>query len=226
MIDLDAFQQDEVSQFGAQVLREYREKAKSFEDAAQRVALDIFNTFKDRDRNPAFALVRVYHMTPYELLSDELRPLAAPHTPLWMSMMATRGVEAAWNDRRKSQGHRVIPAGDQRTPMVAAAFQQIGLDEAPPSVGVIFNEVTFMTRYFHVANALGSPYIPAQAEFVVPYQIRSVIGLGARFASGNAHLTLCFSKVPINEEDAHKLAVLSAHISTLFAYFDTRRLWN
>ncbi|WP_207706714.1 hypothetical protein [Acetobacterium tundrae] len=31
---------------------------------------------------------------------------------------------------------------------------------------------------FLVPQALGSPYIPAQKEFVVPYQIKSVMGFG------------------------------------------------
>lgn len=226
MITLENLHEDEVRQFGAALLRNQRESAKSFEDAAQRIATDVYQTFTDHEGNPAFALVRVYRMCQYDAIPSELKPLTNPDTALWMMLMATRGLEPAWNDRRQSQGHKVVPAGDKRSPMVAAAFQQIGLDEPPPAEGLSFNEATFMTRYFHVPNAVGSPVIPAQTEFVLPYQIKSVIGLGARFMAGTAHLTLCFSKSHLNEQTARSFATLSAHISTLLALFDTRKIWQ
>jgi hypothetical protein len=226
MIMLDNLHEEEIRKFGAALLRSQRESAKSFEEAAQHIVSDIHKTFTDHAGNPAFPLVRVYRMCQYDALPSDLKPLANAETSLWMTLMATCGLEPAWNDRRQSQGHKVVPAGDQRSPMVAAAFQQIGLDEAPSADGLTFSEATFMTRYFHVANAIDNPAIPAQAEFVRPYQIKSVIGLGARFMAGTAHLTLCFSRTPLNEQAARSFATLSAHVSTLLAFFDTRKIWH
>lgn len=38
---------------------------------------------------------------------------------------------------------------------------------------------------FHVAEARESAYVPAQADFVVPYGIRSVVGFGGPLATGD-----------------------------------------
>jgi hypothetical protein len=49
---------------------------------------------------------------------------------------------------------------------------------------------------FHVEEALGSPYIPAQAEFVVPYEVRSVVGFGGLHRN-DFFAVILFATVPI-----------------------------
>ena len=39
---------------------------------------------------------------------------------------------------------------------------------------------------FHVPDANGSPFIPAQTEFVVPCGVRSVLGFGGKTVQGPA----------------------------------------
>jgi hypothetical protein len=88
-------------------------------------------------------------------------------------------------------------------------------------------QAAYMTNYFHVPQAPGSPFIPAQDEFVRPYGVQSVIGIGGEFVSQSFYIALCFSKVAINEDDARKFTELSAFLSTMLAIYDGKGvLWN
>ena len=46
---------------------------------------------------------------------------------------------------------------------------------------------------FFVEDAIGSPYIPAQDDFVVPYGVRSVLGFGGLMPSGQVFAALLFT---------------------------------
>src|SRR5262249_11030000 len=50
---------------------------------------------------------------------------------------------------------------------------------------------------FHVAEAVGSPHIPAQAEFVIPHGVRSVLGFGGMLPSRDLFAVILFSRTPI-----------------------------
>ena len=52
-------------------------------------------------------------------------------------------------------------------------------------------------------HAEGSPYIPAQDEFVLPYGVRSVLGFGAPLPNGDIFSVILFSKQVIPEATAH-----------------------
>ncbi len=61
---------------------------------------------------------------------------------------------------------------------------------------------------FHVPGAPGSPYVPAQHDFVEPYGIRSVLGFGGLLASGDLVAGLLFSRVPVSAEAADQFKVI------------------
>jgi hypothetical protein len=65
---------------------------------------------------------------------------------------------------------------------------------------------------FYVPEALGSPYIPAQKEFVIPYQVQSVLGFGGVLPSGELFAVILFSKVSIPLETADRFKWLSAYV--------------
>src|SRR5262249_19231660 len=142
-----------------------------------------------------------------------------------MALMGTIGKERAWCDRRTSQGHKVIPATGDYSPMLRAAFEQIGFDKMTPvqqnGAGTLaMQDAEMFSNYFYVPNALGSPFIPAQRDFVERYQIRSVVGVGCPFVSGAIYLALCFSIAPIDDAAAKRFAELSSYISTLLAIYE------
>ena len=65
---------------------------------------------------------------------------------------------------------------------------------------VDWDQQTF--NVFHVAEAIGSPYIPAQAEFVIPYSVRSVLGFGGVLPGHDLFAVILFSRVPIPRSTA------------------------
>jgi hypothetical protein len=122
--------------------------------------------------------------------------------------MASAGVRPEWNDRRKSEGHRAIPLPSsevvERAPMIAQLIRQFGLDiEAvvSPSPDLLQALQGKTYNVFHVENAVGSPYIPAQEHFVVPHAIKSVLGFGGLVGEELFALIL-FSTVRISEDVA------------------------
>ena len=65
--------------------------------------------------------------------------------------------------------------------MIAQLVRQMGLDIATivrPSPDLLRSAEGKTYSVFHVEEAAGSPYIPAQTEFVVPHGVRSVVGFG------------------------------------------------
>ena len=65
-----------------------------------------------------------------------------------------------------------------RSPMIAQLIRQLGVEiSAFLSDGELVIDTTQHTfNVFYVGDAVGSPVIPAQQEFVVPYGVRSVLG--------------------------------------------------
>ena len=55
---------------------------------------------------------------------------------------------------------------------------------------------------FHVADARGSQFVPAQSSFVVPFGVRSVLGFGGVIPGGSFFVVLMFSRAPISAEVA------------------------
>jgi len=70
---------------------------------------------------------------------------------------------------------------------------------------------------FHVAEAEGSPYVPAQADFVVPFRVRSVVGFGGMLPSGDLFAVIAFVRVPMAREtgDLFKTLALGIKVAVL-----------
>lgn len=219
-----------INQYGRNLMEAHRSDFSSFEHAAQSIAHTLYTDFVGEGDSPQFALVRIYRLTKHDELASELQGLVDPARQRWMTLMGTWGDEPAWCDRHRSQGHKALNLGSDQSPMVSAAIHQLGMDvgvDLPPApLDLPIPEASFMTRYFHIEHALGSPYIPAQDGFVKPYGIKSVIGLGSNFASDAAYLLLAFSKAHIDQTNAAKFSQLAPFISTLMAMYDARAIWT
>jgi hypothetical protein len=231
MIVLKDVTGETITPYARKLLNKHRSSQYStFETTAQALVQEWRSTFVTEGHEPAFALVRIYRLSSYSELAPELVPLVDPTRERWMTLMGTTGKEAAWNDRHQSTGHKFLNLGADESPMVSAAAYQLGLDfgvERPGgTIDMPIPEASLMTRYFHIEQAMGSPYIPAQEPFVKPYGIQWVFGVGSGFLSGSAYVVLAFSREASTTAQATHLAQLSPYISTLLAYYDQRSIWN
>ena len=189
---------------------------------------------------PACALVRFYKTHSFSSLRSDDQAFArglldgAKASPglKCLTMLATAGDEPAWNSRLQSRGHRAIPLVSvqmvEGAPMIAALIRQFGLDIAavvsPPNlldalVGKTYN-------VFHVAEAKGSDSIPAQADFVIPYAVRSAVGFGGVLRSGDLFAVIMFAKVPVSEEAASRFRNIALEVKTLLFNFEATEVFE
>lgn len=216
-------------------LRRAMADAPTVESAAQSAVRYLYGAFRSPDGARQCPLVRFYRTHRFERLDDELKDFArhmmqrspTDGTLRCLTLMASAGERPEWNDRRKSKGHRAIPLPSlevvERAPMIAQLIRQFGLDiEAVVSPSSALLQALQGKTYnvFHVENARGSPYIPAQEEFVAPYRIESVLGFGGLVGEELFALIL-FSTVGISEEVATRFRNIALDVkSSLIGYRD------
>ena len=191
-------------------------------DYAHDLVQYLYQRMVDDQGQRPFALVRLFRTSSYSELDEELQRTASAlnsATPLapdtkCLTLIGTVGDHPDWNDSRLSQKHRAIPLPNvesvERLPMISQLIRQLGLSVGGMLQGdqsALIRDVR--TSVFHVPDAVGSPSIPAQAEFVVPYHIRSVVGFGDILPSSQLFAVICFSKAPISQQTA----VMFSHLS-------------
>ena len=209
-------------------LRSAAREAKTLDEAAEGMVHLLYDEFRNAGTpERQLALARFYRTQAYETLdasqrrfADQLLEGAAPAPGLrCLALVATAGSERTWNDRRKSRGHQAIPLPEpeivERAPMVAQLVRGFGLELS----AVVYPERTLRTELhgrtygvFHVERALGSPYIPAQADFVVPHRIASVVGFGGALRNGDIFATILFSRVTIRPDVADRFRSLALDV--------------
>jgi hypothetical protein len=121
-----------------------------------------------------------------------------------LTLVATIGQEPRWCDARQSVDHQAIPLpGTQiveEAPMIAQLIREMGLgisDVLAPGEKLIKESAGKSYNVFHVEQAEGSPYIPAQDDFVKRYGVRSVLGFGGLVGEGDFFAVIMFSRGPI-----------------------------
>ena len=227
MYDLTRFTESESTECG-NALRGMGSGAGTLEAAANNIVQHLYNNLVDPQTNQkSCALVRCYKTHPYGQLASGLREFAsgilgsAPDSPdmKCLTMMATAGEHSDWNSRSTSNGHRAIPLASAdfvgQIPMIAQLVSQFGIDmgsviDPDPNVIGDLARQTFNT--FHIADAVGSPYIPAQDDFVIPYGVKSVLGFGSVLSSGDLCVVIMFAKVSIPPATASSFRELSASV--------------
>ncbi len=178
------------------------------------------------------ALVRLFVTQPFGGLNSELQVRArqmlgnTQESPAHkcLVLLGTVGQESEWNSRHLSSGHQVIPLPSEQVlssiPMISQLINQLGVDvncvlKPTPNMLLAAEQQTY--NVFYVPEAVGSPYIPAQQHFVVPFGIKSVLGFGGLLPSGELFAVILFSKSHIPEETAalFKPLALAAKASLL-----------
>ena len=209
---LERFELHEMLRCGLD-LRRATQAATSLEAAAEAIVRYLHDQSVNEDTGQReCALVRFYKTHPYGALPEELRSFAtdllrdAPARPEMkcLVLLASAGEEPAWNSRHTSTRHRAIPLPSveivEQAPMIAQLIREMGLDIhaiVSPEHGLMAEVEEKTYDVFYVEEAEGSPFIPAQEEFVRPYGIRSVLGFGGMLLSGDLYSIILFSRVRI-----------------------------
>jgi hypothetical protein len=188
---------------------------------------------------PPAALVRCFVTVPYGELDTDLQAFArgmlgtvAPTPEMkCLTLLASAGDLPDWNGRLGSRRHRALPLASEqnalRSPMIAQLMEQFGLElgsVVTPDAEILLGAKTRQLGVFHVAEAPGSPFIPAQRDFVIPFGIRSVVGFGGLFPSGDFFAFVIFARCVIPRETAELLGQLSLSAqSALLPFAEGRR---
>ncbi len=236
--DLASFSLADMTRCGME-LRRIGSGASSMEEVAERTVRLLFERLRDSGSGtPACALVRLFVTMPFAELQPEQQhfvgELLGPSSPLagmkCLTLLASAGVEAGWNSRHTSAGHKALPLPSPesvgRSPMIAQLIRQLGVEvstllASDPRLMVEMEQHSF--NVFYVPDAEGSPYIPAQSEFVRPHGIRSVLGFGGVLPSGELFAMILFTRVPVARQVAELFKTLSLNLKMALLPFVDRR---
>ncbi|MBI5593230.1 MAG: EAL domain-containing protein [Deltaproteobacteria bacterium] len=209
----------------------------SMEEVADRIVMYFHDTLLDGERKQAISLARFYKTHRFAELDPELQEYArrglGSATPSLdmrcLVLLGTTGEEPDWNSRKKSRGHHAIPLSSKealsRLPMVDNLVSQLGIPGwivVKPSSKLTPDMEQKTYSVFYVAEALGSPFIPAQQDFVVPYGIKSVLGFGGLLPSGDMFSVILFFKIPVSAETANLFRSLSLNAKMALLPFSHR----
>lgn len=232
--DLTNFTIREMTESG-KAMRAMGNGSASMEETAGKVVRHFYDGLVDAKGERASALVRFYKTHPFHDLDSELqgfaRALLGGEPPSLdmkcLVLLATAGDKAEWNSRKSSRGHKAIPLPSEeavhQAPMVSNLITQLGIPLGlviRPEPELLLDMEQKSYNVFHVPEALGSPFIPAQREFVSPCGIRSVLGFGGLLPSGEMFAVIMFFKVPIPREAANFFKALSLSVKMALLPFD------
>lgn len=222
-------------------LRETSVSAPTLEASAQRVCRFFYDELRSSDGQRQCALVRCYRTQSFGLLEPDLQSFAlgllgggyADPAMKCLTLTATVGQTAAWNSPLLSRGHRAIPLPSpeivEKAPMISQLIKEMGLELSSvlrPSPDVVRELAGKRHGVFYVADALGSPYIPAQDDFVVRFGIKSVVGFGGVLASGDLFAVILFSTVPVTPESADRFKTLALDVKIGFSRFNEANVFQ
>ncbi len=213
----------------------------SMESASNRIVKYFYEYLIDKQTSTSVcALIRCFKTHSFQdldaKLSESVRNVLG-YTPSdtmkCLTMLATVGDKPEWNSRYRSVGHQIIPLVSEdvvaQFPMISQLLKQFGLD-----VSMIVNSDRQLMvgseekklNVFYVPVAKGSPYIPAQESFVIPFNIKSVLGFGGLLPSGNLFVIIMFSKVFIPRNTAEIFKSLAPSVRSALLRFDGKTTFS
>jgi two-component system, NtrC family, sensor kinase len=235
MYDLQKFTLRDMSECGL-ALRHLGNQANSMEEASNHIVRYLNQHLIDKQSGEkSCVLIRLFKTHSYGELTPELQTYTqqilknnVPDQSLkCLTLLATVGELPAWNSRHKSLGHKAIPLVNEeaiaRIPMISQLIQQLGLNPGnviQPDPNLLTDLEQQMYNVFYVSDALGSPYIPSQASFVIPFNVKSVVGFGGLLPSGNMFAIMMFLKVKIPQDSVELLRPLALNIKIAILPFE------
>jgi hypothetical protein len=237
MYDVADFTLADMSQCGA-ALRKLGDGAESMEQVADKAVRYLYQQLADKKTGKnAFALVRLFKTHPYEQLEPGLQQFARQcmgERPLFadlkcLTLLGTAGDQPAWNDRARSTQHKAIPLPSkeivEQFPMITSLIRQFGIEVESllePKKDLLLDYAQRTYNVFHVLSAIESPFIPAQADFVIPFGIHSVLGFGGMLPSNNLFAVIMFSKIPIPRDTADLFKSLALTVKLAILPFEEK----
>lgn len=222
-------------------LRETATGAPTLEISAQRVCRFLYDELHGPDGQRACALVRCYKTHAYGSLDldlqkfarDALGTMVPRPTMKVLTLMATVGQSAPWNSRHLSRRHRAVPLPSpeivEKAPMISQLIKELGLELSyvlQPSPDIVKELAGKRHGVFHVEHALGSPYIPAQQEFVERFGISSVLGFGGMMATDDLFAVILFATVHVPPSTAERFKSVALDVKSAFSRFNDRTVFN
>ncbi|MFT4579333.1 MAG: PAS domain S-box-containing protein [Nitrospinales bacterium] len=188
----------------------------SLEEVCQCLTRLLCQIFSDSNDNSELALCRIFKSCSFDDFLPELQKNICENSnenrlkeTKYLTLLGTFGEKKEWCSITKSKNHKAIPLTDQQTiqklPMVSALFNQIGFNISQTQES---GSLEFLKKedkefgLFIVEEAERNPVIPNQKDFVIPFGVKSVLGFGGLFATGNIFSVLLFSKKRISPEKA------------------------
>lgn len=236
-LDLSNFTLTDMTICG-KVLRQLGEEAQSMEEVATRITSYLYEHLVDKKtKENACVLVRLFKTHSYETLPSELQRLVAEKlrvdtiTPQMKSfvLLGTRGDKDEWNSRKLSSGHKAIPLPSEevanKIPMMRNIIKQLGLEVNTvinPDPKIIIDLAQKAYNVFYIPEALGSSYIPAQQDFVIPYGVKSVLGFGGVLPVGDVFVLIIFSKISISRQTADLFKPLALNFKLALLPYEKR----
>lgn len=222
----------------ASELRKLGAGATSAQDVAQRIASYLYQQLgNDQTGRQDCVLVRCFLTRPYRDLDPQSqdcarRALACGPGSLDMkclTLFGTAGEKSEWNERHRSRRYRSIPLDDKQVlfqfPMVSQLLQQLGVDftsKMQSKSDLLVDQTEHTLDVFHVPEAKGSSFLPAQEEFVIPFGIESVLGFGGVFPSKEFFTVILFSRVRVSREAAELFKPLAMSVESALLPFEGR----
>ncbi len=239
--DLSRFSLADMTRCGAE-LRKLGQNASSMEEVAQRTVEYLRQRLLDATLgDPACKLVRLFVTMPFAELEPEQQAFARtvlgqgpprPETKC-LTLLATTGEEPAWRSRHHSAGHKALPLPSpeavDRSPMIAQLMRQLGVELGrflAADQRLLLDQEQHGFNVFYVENAVGSPVIPAQREFVEPHGIRSVLGFGGVLPPGEMFATILFSRTPVPREVADLFRTVALNVRYALLPFAGRKVFS
>ena len=239
MFDLSRFRLQDMTACGA-ALRQLGAGASSIEVAADRITRYLYTTLTTGpDEDPACVLVRAFKTHPYRRLSPELQALVDArlggrpddHEMKCLTLLSSTGAVSGWNNPALSSRFRVIPLDGPdalaKLPMFSQLFAQFHIDLPfleNPTASLLLDQYSSTFNAFHVPQALNSPYVPGQQEFVVPFGVQSVLGFGGLLHTGEMFAVVLFAKVPVAKETAELVGTFALSAKLALAPFEHEHL--
>jgi hypothetical protein len=241
MPNIGDFTLKDMVEFSA-ALRSMGSGAASMEEAADKIVHYLYEHLTDSKTGETnCALVRLFKTHPYGDLDSGLQEFARgvlkgpPESPAMkcLVLLASAGTEPEWHVRKTSHGHKAIPLPSEHFiaafPMIRQLIQQMGLEVntlLQPDPAVVIDMVQTTYNVFCIPDAVGSQYVPAQKDFVIPYKVRSVIGFGGILPSGNLFVIIIFSKVMVPREIADLFRSLALSVKVAILPFDGKAVFR
>ncbi|MDJ0735518.1 MAG: ATP-binding protein [Nostocaceae cyanobacterium] len=224
-------------------LRHSGKNADSMEDVSNNIIQYLNENLVDKQSGEkSCVLIRFFKTHPYTDLTPELqeytREILGSNSTITeklkcLILMATAGELPEWNSRHQSEGHKSIPLISEETiariPMISQLIQQLGLNPGAvvqPDANLLADLEQQMYNVFYISDALSSSYIPAQDSFVIPFNVKSVIGFGGLLPSGNMFVILMFLKVNVPRFTIDLIRPLALNVKMAILPFDNGSIFN